>query len=1154
MKKLLRQTRSIHPKFRFDLKMKLTTLLLLTALCTMNANTTYSQKNKATINIENTTIERFIDEIEKSTDFRFVYKIKDVNLKRKISISAKDELIQSILKRVFNKGKTTFSILENQIYLTKSKTSATPIRTIALVQSSISGAVLDNEGRPLPGANILEKGTTNGTQTDFDGNFTLAIDDENAVLVISYLGFATKEVSLNGQTSISVTLEEDAAGLEEVVVVGYGTQKKINLTGAVSVTSAEALEDRPITSLGQGLQGLLPNLNINFSDGAAGSAASFNIRGFTSTNGGGPLVLVDGVVMDPNILNPNEVASVSVLKDASAAAIYGSRAAFGVVLITTKKGKKNAKPLVEFSHNYSLNKPTEIPNLVNSQQLVQFREEKSKNLGTGDPFNTETKERLAAFFNDPENNPAAIIDPNDPTRYIYVGNTDWFETIFANSNPISQTNVSVKGGSDNLSYFVSAGNLNQKGILKFGNDSYTRSNIRGKFDFNVTDWLELNLNTVFTRTDKDAPYVYRGVGTLWHDLTRKNIFLPVTNPDGSNTESPVALLKDGGRDKTQTNDSWVTVGGVIKPLEGLKINGSYSFNAYNQHRNRHKKKVERYTGPSDLNDAGTVHTTPTALFLNDEINDYYAINIYAEYEKTFAEDHYFKAAVGFNEESKSFSFTNSSNTNLLTDELPSLSLTTGTPTASEFNISWGLQGYFYRLNYIFKDKYLLELSGRYDATSRFPKADRWAFFPSVSAGWRISNEPFFEGLKSVINDLKFRGSYGSLGNQSPDLNVDPEDLDFFPYLPTLNSFRPGTILNGNRPLSLRSPSLVSSSLTWETATTKNIGIDAALLNSRMQFSFDYYEREVVDQLGPATALPATLGTGAPQANAVESITKGWEFEIMWRDKIGELGYNIGFNIADSQGKITKYDNPTKSLSARFYEGQKIGEIWGYETNGLFDSRAEYVSSGLDYSNRTGLQIEGGDVWFVDQDGNNIIDNGVSTVDDPGDLKIIGNSTARYTYGISLGSQWKSFSIDVFMQGVGKRDLNLGGGLFWPDENGTPQVNHLNYWSEDNKGGYWPRVLGNQGGFNYATSDRYLQDFSYLRLKQLTINYALPNVLMEQSFIKSANIYFTGQNLFEIDNILDGFDPEISRDGFNGWGSGKSYAFARSYSLGLNFTF
>ena len=1027
---------------------------------------------------------------------------------------------------------------------------AAPTFNSDIVQQSVSGTVADIDGNPLSGANIIEKGTTNGVTADFDGNFTISVTDRKAVLVVSYLGFATKEVPVNGLTNLSVILEEDAAGLEEVVVVGYGTQKKINLTGAVSVTSAEALEDRPITSLGQGLQGLLPNLNINFSDGAAGTGASFNIRGFTSTNGGGPLVLVDGVVMDPNILNPNEVASVSVLKDASAAAIYGSRAAFGVVLITTKKGNKNAKPMVEVSHNYSLNKPTEIPDLVNSLQLVQFREEKSRNLGTGDPFNAETKERLTAYFNDPNNNPAAIINPNDPTKYIYVGNTDWFETIFANSNPISQTNVSIRGGSDNLSYFVSAGRLDQEGILKYGNDSYTRSNIRGKFDFNVTNWLELNLNTVFTRTNKDAPFTYPGVGTLWHDLTRKNIFIPIENPDGTNTESPLALLKDGGRDKTQTNDSWVTVGGVIKPLEGLKINGSYSFNAYNQHRKQHKKMVERFEGPSELNAASTVHTTPTALYLNDEINDYYAINIYADYEKTFAEDHYFKAALGFNEESKSFGFTNSSNTNLLTDELPSLNLTTSTATASEFNISWGLQGYFYRLNYIYKDKYLIELSGRYDATSRFPKADRWAFFPSVSAGWRISNESFFEGLKPVINDLKFRGSYGSLGNQS----LDPDNLDFFPYLPTLNSFRPGTILNGNRPLSLGRPALVSSSLTWETATTKNIGLDASLLSSRMQFSFDYYEREVVDQLGPATALPATLGTGAPQANAVESITKGWEFEISWRDRIGELDYNIGFNIADSQGEITKYDNPTKSLSAAFYEGQKIGEIWGYETNGLFNSREEYLSSGLDYSNRTGLQIEGGDVWYVDQDGNNMIDNGVVTVDNPGDLKIIGNSTPRYTYGISMGSRWKNFSIDVFMQGVGKRDLDLNGGLFWPDENGTPQVNHLDYWTENNTNGYWPRVLGNQGGFNYATSDRYLQDFSYLRMKQLTVNYALPKVLMEQSFIESANIYFSGQNLFEFDNIIKGFDPEVSRNGFNGWGSGKSYAFARSYSLGINFTF
>ena len=1012
------------------------------------------------------------------------------------------------------------------------------------MQVQISGTVFGEDGVPLAGASVIEKGTSNGTQTDFDGNFTISVASENAILVVSYVGFTDEEVTPGAQTNITVNLTEDTSTLEEVVIVGYGTQKKVNLTGAVSAISSERLQDRPIINVGQGLQGLIPNLNITSADGAAGSPATFNIRGFTSTNGGVPLVLVDGVIMDPNLVNPSEIESISVLKDAASAAIYGSRAAFGVVLITTKSGV-GRRPVVELSSNYSFNKPTNIPDLLDQQQLVAWRETSARNLGQGAPYSEEVKAALLAHYNDPVNNPAAYVDPNDPTKYIYVGSTDWYEEIYRDFNPTLQTTVSLRGSSDKLNYYFSAGLLQQDGILRVGNDSYDRHNLRIKLDYNITDWVQLNLNTVFTRTKQDQAYNYPGIGTLWHDITGNNIFLPVTNPDGSNTQNSLSLLKDGGRDVINGTDSWVTLGATLTPFEGFQFTGSYSYNSFDQLRKRHKKAVSRYNGPAEFNGEGqTVHTTPTAIFLNTNRNDYYAINLVAEYEHIIAGDHYIKGTLGFNEERKNFSGTNSSNTFLITDALPALNLTTGTPSAGEFLTSWALQGYFYRLNYIFKDRYLLETSGRYDATSRFSAEDRWALFPSISAGWRISNEPFFEGLRSVVDNLKFRASFGGLGNQSFG--------DFFPYIPRLGSFRAGAILDNDRPLSVQRPLLVSSTLTWETAVSRNYGVDATLFDSRLNFSFDLFERKVIDQLGPAAALPATLGVAPPRANAVETLTKGWEVESFWRDRIGQVYYNIGFNLADAQGEITHYDNPTKSLTT-FYVGQKIGEIWGLEANGLFDSREEYLSSGLDYSNRTARPIEGGDVWYVDQNGDGIIDFGTRTVDDSGDFKIIGNSTPRYSYGITLGTEWKGLAIDIFLQGIGKRELSLSGPLFWP--NGpNPQQKHLDYWTESNKDAYWPRLIGGAGNFNYSASDRYLQDFSYLRMKQLSISYTFPYALLEEMFVQSARIYFTGQNLFEIDNISEGFDPETSLGGQGGWGTGKSYSFARSFSIGFNVTF
>lgn len=1010
----------------------------------------------------------------------------------------------------------------------------------------IEGNVTDEDGQPLPGVSIVVKGTSQGTITNADGIYRIEVDESANVLVFSFIGMKSQEKVIGDSSSIDVVMSPEVTGLEEVIVIGYGTQKKRNLTGAVSAIDNEKLEDRPIVNVGQGLQGVIPNLNISFSDGSAGAGADFNIRGFTSTNGGGPLILVDGVEMDPNLVNPSDIEQISVLKDASAAAVYGSRAAFGVVLITTKSGTKDAKPIIELSTNYSMNRPTETPDLVNSLGLVEFRQEKAENLNTGDPFSEERIAELRAHLEDPVNNPAAYINPEDETKYIYVGSTDWFEEVFEKYSPTLQTTLSVRGGGEKLSYFVTGGALNQDGILKYGNDYYDRYNVRTKLGYQITNWLYLDFNNVYTRTEQDKVFNYPGVGNIWHDMTRKNIFLPVCNPDGTFTENPIALLDKGGRDKTLTSDMRSTLGGEIRPIEGLLINGSYTYNAFHQRRKQHKKEVERYDGPADQVEGESIHTTPTELRLDYRENIYEAINIYAEYENTFNDIHYFKSTLGYNKEGKNFSYSNSTNLHLVTDQLPSMNLTTGTPSVTENMTSWALEGYFYRLNYIFRDKYLVTLNGRYDATSRFPEKDRWGFFPSFSLGWRITEEPFFAQIKNVMNDFKIRGSYGELGNQSLRSN--------FPYLPTLNPYRPTVILAGDRPLSVAQPLLVSSSLTWETAISRNIGFDAAMFDSRMQYSFDYFEREVVDQLAPGKAVPATLGAPAPQANAVESITRGWELEWSWRDRIGGFSYNFGFNIADSQAEITKYDNPTKSLSVPFYEGQKIGEIWGLEANGLFESAEEYQATGLDYSNLTSIPIEGGDVYYVDQNDDDKIDYGINTVDNPGDRKIIGNSTPRYTYGITLGGSWKGISLDIFMQGVAKRDLALGSGLFWPDESSTPSIHHLNYWTEDNKDAYWPRVLGREGDFNYLTSDRYLQDFSYLRMKQLSVSYRLPQAWLKPVNMKSARIYFTGQNLFEFDNIIKGFDPEISERGQGGWGSGKSYPFGRSLSMGVNVSF
>ncbi|SDN00735.1 TonB-dependent receptor [Kriegella aquimaris] len=1141
---------------KWDLKMKLSAFLILMSIFQIHA-TSYSQKARITLEMNDVNLGDVLDQIESKSEFKFFVDTKKINIKRKVSVNVRKEKISNILNKLFLDTDIIYEVFNKQILLKKKHNKQVSVPEIdsgsespLTIQQSIIGTIADSKGIPLPGANIIEKGTTNGVTADFDGNFSISVQDENAVLIVSYIGFATKEVSLIGQTSISVILEESTSGLEEVVVVGYGTQKKVNLTGAVSQISSEVLEDRPITNLGQGLQGIIPNLNINLNSGAPGRGASFNIRGTTSINGGEPLILVDGVEMDVNLINPEDIETVSVLKDAASSSIYGARAAYGVILITTKLGKKTDKPTISFSTNVSLNKPTGRPEYMNSMEYANWMNAANTNTNGSNYFDDETMERIEAYYNNPEQNEAVFHHSVDPSNlWRYNGNTNWTEVMLKDHYPINNYNLSISGGGDKVSYYTSLGLLHQKGLMKWFDEDYKRINILQNVKYKINSWLEVGMKATFNIADQnDIPDNKRGsfsnADNLYMAQDSRPI-MPVYHPDGNFagysgngyfTNMP-AFLSQGGNREYKTNDAWVTGSLRLTPIDGLSINMNYTYNYFNKTNVHDLKEYWDYdaAGPAVL----FPHTTPNWVRKDEEGNRYSALNIYSDYEKEFG-SHYLKAMIGFNQEEKQFDSFWVRRADLISNDIPYISTASGEWAGGDSGNELAIRGGFFRLNYSFANKYLLEVNGRYDGSSRFPSEDRFRFFPSFSAGWRISNESFWGELKNTVDEFKIRGSYGSLGNQSA------LDGNYYPYIATYGTGQVNYLLNGEKPVTVYAPGLVSPSLTWETVSQLDFGFDFSMLKNRLSGTFDWYQRDTKDMLTKSKTQPAVLGTGEPQTNAADLSTKGWELFLSWKDQIGEeLTYGVNFSFSDYSSEIKKYDNPNGVL-ADYYVGQKLGEIWGFETEGLFQSDQE--AQNYDQSEVVSHAPLAGDLKFKDLDGVPGITRGSQTLSDHGDLKVIGNSTPRYSYGIQLNSQWRNFDFSLFLQGVGKRDFYPGNTFFYAHYSSqwsVPQKFNTDYWTQDNINAYFPRPRLNGSEIGIAQS-RYLQNGSYLRGKLVSVGYNFPKAWLEKIFVERLRVYYSGQNLFEFTKVESIFDPESNRV--------NMYPLNRTHSFGLDISF
>lgn len=1041
--------------------------------------------------------------------------------------------------------------------------------------NTISGLVKDNEGEPLPGVSVAVKAgeSISGVVTDINGKYQLKASPD-ATIEFSFIGFKSIQQQVGNRKVINVTLEIDNQILEEVVVVGYGTQKKVNLTGSVSVIDSKAFESVPVANAVQALQGQVPGLNIYSNKGGGlNQKQSINVRGIGTIGEGSTgdaLILIDGMEADIFSVNPQDIESISVLKDAAASSIYGSRAPFGVVLVTTKKGKAG-KAQINYNNSFRLSSPINMPSSLDSYTYALFFNDAGYNSGWGS-YNWVSQTRLQRIKDYMDGKISYTTIPLNGSNTWADGyqegndNIDYYNLFFKKNVFAHEHNFSVNGGTDKIQYYLSANYLDQDGTLRMGEDYSKRYTMSAKISAQLSRAVSLSSNTRFVRNDFVQPTHMND--SFFSDIGRQCWPVkPLYDPNGNLFDDHVQQMKNGGR-KTERN-TWLyqQFNLTIEPIKGWRLIGdlSYRYNTQYAHEDLltiSQIGVDGVTKVRSWDENSSVSESSFA-------SDYFNVNLYTDFEKTFAKSHHLKALAGFQAEANNYRNIWAQKIGITYPGKPTINTSTGidkdgkviAPNVSGGHNRWSTAGFFGRVNYDFQEKYLVEANLRYDGSSRFRSDDRWGFFPSASLGWNIAREEFFQPATRIMNTLKLRASYGSLGNQNTTA-----------LYPTYTVMGTGTsdkwLMNGVKPNIAWAPALVSYDLTWEKIRTWNVGIDIGLFNNRLTGSFDYFIRNTNDMVGPSEKLPATLGIAVPPSNNTDLRTAGWELELMWKDRLQNgLNYSLRFTLADSRTKITRYSNPSGLIDS-FYEGKYCGEIWGYETIGIArtdDEMAEHVGSLVNGGQSAlGQDWQAGDIMYSDLNEDGKIDAGARTLDNHGDLKRIGNSTPRYNVGIDLSADWKGFDFRMFWQGTLKRDYFQGSYYFW-GANGsqgywfsTALKGHEDYFRNDESGplgvnldSYYPRPLLNTNK-NQQCQTKYLQNAAYMRLKNLQIGYTLPRKIVQKMGVQNLRFFASGENLLTITDLVKFFDPETIESG--SFAHGYAYPLSRTYAFGLNITF
>ena len=1102
-----------------------------------------------------------------------------------------------------------------------------PTQSQSVTQSStiIKGQIVDAEGEPILGATVVELGTTRGTVTDIDGNFTIN-SHANAKLRITYVGYKTVETkAVNG---MKVVMQNDNAQLDEIVVVGYGQQKKVNLTGSVTNVDIEkTLGGRPEQDVAKALQGAVPGLTITNTSGDINSQPTMQIRGLGTLSNGAtsnPLVVVDGVPVDDlTMVNAADIATISVLKDAASTSIYGSRAAFGVILITTKEGKKGEKVSVKYDGHFAWDRATVLPDYPDVPSQLEAAMIGAKRTDGSDPelfgmyfsqmlpYAKAWKEQHSGKKGYSEMKPFQSMD--NVGDYYFNGNQPFYyadydiQDIWYNKAAPSQSHsVSLNGSSGRTSYYTSFSYDYKQNLMKFNPDKLSRYNFTTNLKTDVTDWLTVGTRVNFVRRSFSKADSWNNVYQyLWR---WGSFFIPsgyMYDENGEKLDYRVVAMQKQAARKTTVHDqarfNAYAIAHITKDLT-FNVDYTYQIDNYNYKTSDHSVYGMNWSGVKPTYIVGTSSSNTTRENIKQ---NRWTANAYLNYNHTWVDAHNLGVMVGVNGERFKSDEMWANRTHLYNEDYPELNLAYGEmkdATISSYTGDRSTAGYFGRINYDFKGIYLLELNGRYDGSSRFPAGDKWAFFPSMSLGYRFTEEGYWKNLHDVISNGKLRFSYGEIGNEAIGDNM---------FISTISPIAQSKLYwmdkNGNKLNQFQLPDWVSSSLTWERIKTTNVGVDLSFLNDDLSLTFDWYQRTTNDMLAPGKAIPDVAGASAPYTNAGSLRTRGWELSLSYRKQINkDLNVYGTFNIGDSKSKVTKWNNDSKLIghtggivsaaNARMYayEGETWGDIWGFETDRYFteddfngkDANGKWIyKEGV--ADQTGIQTDNfvfgpGDIKYKDLDGNKVIDGGKGTADDHGDLKVIGNTMPRYEYSFHLGGSWKGLDLDLFFQGVGKRDMWTQSSFVFPlmrDADKALYANQTSYNIYDPANGiidisqsnrYPCLYSGNEGSgnvtglasiggeHNYYPQTKYLVNMAYLRLKNVTIGYTLPASITKKVYMEKVRFYGSVNNLCLLYNGAKDYpvDPEMNA----GQGSlslgtwGRTFPITRTWSVGVQVTF
>lgn len=1170
--------------------------MMLTGLCMLWP--AIASADGIDFHIKDATVREAVLRLQRLHDFSIIVESDKVDMERKVSVALSDVPVEKVIGAIFSGQNVTCKVDGKRIIVsngrqnnTSSSKAATPARTL---KGSVTGG---SDSEPLIGVSIKNLDNGRAVTTDIDGNFAIEAAPGQRIQ-FSYVGFEPTSRKVPATGSLDVTMTESRQALNDVVVVGFGSQKKVNLTGAVGVIDSDEINGRPVVSAAQALQGLDPSMNIGINSGKADSGYSIDIRGASSLNGGAPLILVDGIEMELSRVNPNDIESVSILKDAAAAAVYGAKASAGVVLVTTKSGGKQ-RVKVSYNGRFGILRNTTSTDYITTgydwaQTINKFWY--YSNTGQGQDYFKYTEEDYEQLyqrrFDKTEHPDRPWVVTSEDGSYRYYGNFDWYDYIYKRTRYQQEHNVSVNGGNDKAKYYISGRYYGTEGVMKIHNDPFDSFNMRAKIDLDITKWLRFRTNVGYLHTKMWWPGMKNQQTTFSNAaMGGSPVFVP-RNPDGTivhltNVVNQGATVLGGMNlmltyDKT-SNQEVVDEATIKNTLEidlckGLTVHLSHAY------RYSHTFGQYRYNNAPYSSKEGVISWETTSKFRNELIESNYTLykhnfEAYADYIRSWSGGHNFKAMAGVQYDTRYYRKNEVGVEGNLSEDLNDFNLSTGDSYAVSGGQSrYKTLGIFARLNYDYDGKYLVEISGRADGSSRFWKKNRWGYFPSGSLGWRMSQEKFWEPMRKWWNNAKVRFSVGRLGNQQVS------DYLFIEEINTGLTNGNFTFNGSDDLLYAREDAPVSGDLTWETVTTYDWGVDLAFLNNRLNFTGDYYIRNTTDMMMPGASLPGVYGAAEPRTNAADMRTNGWEISLAWRDSFSLLGrtfnYSVHGGLGDYVTEVTRFDNDTRLIS-QHYVGQRLGEIWGYRVGGLFrtDEEAAAYANEVDCSlltkridaTSTRKGLHAGDMKFLDIDGDNKITTGKNTVDDPGDRTVIGNSLPRYSYSFGADFNWYGVDFAILFQGVGRRHWYPGTGeanLFWgpycrPHNTFLSQQLVDQIWSEDNPDAYFPfprgyeAYTGNQSQDRTLTvaNDRYLQNVAYLRLKNITVGYTLPCL---KKYLEQIRIYFSGENLAYWSPMKKHnkyIDPEAAVSGSSYKdNSGEVYNFSKVFTFGIDITF